>query len=287
MHISLRCQVIAIFYSVSILLTPSIISAQELDLLNRPVNTSGLTGLIYTTSPFVLPSKTFEIGAFSQSENSFLPSYSLTEYAMSLTAGIGDNTELAVKGSFYSYVIDSTNTRSRNMDDTDIAIKWNFLKQPESGAIYPALALIAGTTIPAKNRDLVTSSVDHWAARLGLATGAEIIWEDYVLALFADAQVIVQDLAQVATRDRYYLSNIGILFPISKYRNLQMLVEYNILAGKDILTVSGGDYGAITYGIRLVNERFNLSIGSQFIHKKADGFDDTSKIAGMISFKML
>lgn len=259
---------------------------QELELINRPVNISGLTGLLFTTSPNVLSYKTIEISSSALSENSLVPSFSLNEYAISLSAGIGNEMEIALRGAYYTYTIDSQGIRSRNTDDVDIAFKWNFLSQNEDYPARPAIALIAGTTIPSKNRDLITSTVDHWAARIGLSMGSELSWMDHILDLYADAQVAVQDLSQEKTRDRYYYANIGMLLPISKSRNLQMLVEYNAIAGKDVLTITGGDYTAVTYGLRLVNERFNMTIGSQFLHKKEDGFDDSSRVVGLMSFKL-
>ena len=265
---------------------PSILAAQELDLLNRPVNTSGLTGLIQTTSPFVLPSKTFEISSAAQSENSFIPSYSLNQYSLSLSAGIGNDMEVSVKSSYYTYNMGSSGSRSRNIDDIDIFGKWNFIRQPDQGAIQPSVSLIMGATIPAKNRDLITTTVDHWAAQIGLSAGSELTWMDHVLGIYADAQIAVQDLSQDMTKDRYYLANMGFLFPVSKNRNLQMLVEYNVVAGKDVLTASGGDYSAITYGLRLVNESFNLTFGTQFIHKKETGYEDSSRVIGLLSYKI-
>ncbi|MDH4164138.1 MAG: hypothetical protein OEW15_15850 [Nitrospirota bacterium] len=241
--------------------------------------------MIYTTSPFVLPSKTIEIGTFSQSENSLAPSYSLTEYTMTMTTGISGSMEMALKGSYYGYNQQSSGKRSRDIDDIDLAFKWNFLKQPED-SVQPAVALIAGVTRPAKHRDLITSSVDHWASWIGIATGAELTWAEHSLGIYADTRAIFQDLAQEASKEQYYRTNMGILFPVSKYRNLQMLVEYSIVSGKDVQLITGTDYSAVTYGLRLVNERFNLSIGTQFLHKKADGFDDSSRVVGMMSFKI-
>lgn len=283
-HISLSA-----LYALLLLLCPCSIQkgeAQELDLLNRPVNVSGLTGLIQTTSPFVLPAKTFEICPSVQSLNSLSPSFSLNEYSLGMGAGIGNNMEFAVRSAYYTYNRDSSGTRLRNTDDIDLAFKWNFIRQQDPGAFEPAVSLLLGAAIPAKHRDLLTSTVDHWSATLGIALGSELAWLDHTLALYGDAKMTVQDLSQTASRDRYYTVNAGILFPISKARNLQMLVEYTIVSGRDVLLVSGGDHGAVTYGLRLVNERFNLTIGTQFIHNKEDGFSDSSRVTGILSYKI-
>lgn len=283
-----RTSVLATFialFLISVLFAPSALFAQELDLLNRPVNVSGLTGLIQTTSPFVLPAKTIEISSSARSENSFTPSYSLNDYSLCLSAGIGNSMEFSVKSAYYTYKIEALEFQSRDINDVNLSFKWNFLQQQEN-AFLPAVSLIAGATIPAKNRDLVASTVDYWAARIGLSLGSEIAWMDHLLSIAADAQIEVQDLSQEKIKDRNYTANMGVLLPVSKNRNLQMLIEYNIVAGKDVLAISGGDYSAVTCGLRLVNEQFNLTIGTQFLHKKADGFDDSSRVIGMASIKI-
>jgi hypothetical protein len=87
-------------------------------------------------------------------------------------------------------------------------------------------------------------------------------------------------------RDSYTLLNAGILVPISKYRNLQMLVEFNSRSGKDLLNIDDGDYSAVTYGLRLVSEQFNMTFGTQFIHRATQGYDNSSKLLGMLSVKL-
>jgi len=89
--------------------------------------------------------------------------------------------------------------------------------------------------------------------RFGIAIGSEIEWQDYVFGAYADYQYALQDLS-----DDQYRTSITpehrLLMPISKYRNLQLLIEYNRMdAGtSDAHEV---DYSAMTYGLRLVSER--------------------------------
>jgi hypothetical protein len=116
--------------------------------------------------------------------------------------------------------------------------------------------------------------------------GSEIIWEDHIIGIFADGQVAVQDLSDDQLKDSYSLVNAGILFPISKYRNLQLIIEYNQRKGKDVMTIDGVDFSAVTYGLRLVNERFNFTFGTQFIHKSEQGFANSNRIIGIISVKL-
>jgi hypothetical protein len=65
-----------------------------------------------------------------------------------------------------------------------------------------------------------------------------------------------------------------------------VLVELNRRSGKDIENIDGGDYSAVTYGLRLVSERFNLTLGTQFINKATEGYNNTSKVLGTLSVKL-
>lgn len=261
--------------------------AEDLEMINRPVNISGLTGLLFTTSPFTIPQKSIEFGLGALSEQSTVPDYSINEIpSISITAGIGEKGELALKGSYFRKTTDDGNNRVRGAGDTQLAYKWNFLPQTES-SLLPALALIIAGIAPTSDKETGLGGVMHWGAKLGLSAGREMIWGDHVIGIFADGNIAVQDLSDERIRDKYSIVNGGLLFPISKYKNLQVLLEYTIVSGLERITVQGGDYSAMTYGLRLVSERFNLTIGTQFVHKQAEGFDNSSRITGMMSIKMM
>ena len=265
-------------------LAPAGLCAEELELINRPVNISGLTGLLITTSPFTLPPRTFEIGAAVLSENSLIPKYTTTSYPLTISLGLASNKELALKTQ-YVYRNEDPDIKSRGMDDTELSFKWNVLPQPEN-RYRPGLAMIVTGIFPTGDREAGTNSVNHWGCRAGLALGSEIVWEDHVIALYADGQVALQDVSDETSKDSYTLLNAGFLVPISKYRNLQMLVEFNRRSGKDLVNIDDGDYSAITYGLRLVSERFNLTFGAQYIHKTMEGYNNSSKVLGMLSVKL-
>jgi hypothetical protein len=265
-------------------LAPAGLRAEELELINRPVNISGLTGLLITTSPLTLPPHTFEIGAAVLSENSLIPKYTSTSYPLTISLGLASNKELALKTQ-YVYRNQDPDIKSRGMDDTELSFKWNVLPQPEN-RYRPGLAVIVTGIFPTGDREAGTNSVNHWGCRAGLALGSEIVWEDHIIALFADVQVALQDASDKTSRDSYMLLNAGFLVPISKYRNLQMLIEFNNRSGKDLVNIDDGDYSAITYGLRLVSEQFNLTFGTQFIHKTTQGYDNSSKLLGMLSVKL-
>ena len=94
-----------------------------------------------------------------------------------------------------------------------------------------------------------------------------------------------QDLTESRLSDVYELYNAGLLLPISKYQNLQMFAEYSVVQERERTLLNGGDYSALTYGLRLVGERFNLTIGTQFLHKKAEGYGNSDRMMAMMSMK--
>ena len=265
-------------------LLPAALHAEELEIVNRPVNTAGMTGLLVTTSPFTLPPKSLEIGMMVLSENSLVPKYTSTAYPVTVSLGMSHNSEIALKSAFH-YVNEDPDQISRGMGDTELSYKWNFRPQTEISSI-PGIAMTLTGVFPTGDRVAGTNSVSHWGGRLGISIGSELTWEDHIIGIFADGQVAVQDLSDNELKDSYSLVNAGIVFPISKYRNLQMIIEYNQCKGKSIITIDGVDFNAVTYGLRLVSERFNFTFGTQFIHKSQEGFSDSNRVMGIMSIKL-
>lgn len=265
-------------------LVPAGAGAEELDLINRPVNTSGLTGLLITTSPFTLPARTFEIGAMMLSESSLLPKYTSNCYPLTISYGLSENKELSLKSQYVSLNPES-DIRSRGMGDTELAFKWNVLPQPEYRN-RPGIALIATGIFPTGDREAGTNGVSHWGLRAGLAVGSEVVWGDLIIGLYADGQAAMQDLSDESLKDTYTLLNAGVLVPISKYRNLQAIIELNNRMGKDVVNIDGGDYSAMTYGLRLVSEQFNFTFGTQFIRKSEEGYNNSNRVLGIVSIKL-
>ena len=266
-------------------LSPAL-NAEEIELVNRPANTSGLTGLLVTTSPFTLETGTVETGIAAFDENSSNPNLILTEYSAYIVMGIAHHMELALKGSYFHEEDkdQSPSLKKQGAGDAEIAYKWNFWGPPQDSSV-PAAALIIAGIAPTGDTTKELNRVQHWGARVGFATGTEITWEDHVLGLYADAYVAFQDLSDDQIRDLYHIVNAGMLFPISKHQNLQLLLEYTLVSGKEIENIDGLDYTAVTPGLRLVSDRFNLSMGIQFLSKELEGYDDSSRVIGMVSVK--
>jgi len=256
-------------------------------MINRPINTDGMTGLLVTTAPFTLPRKTLEIGTALITENSHVPDFTVNTFLLLVAYGLRHDAEIALRATYVE--LEKTDTmgtaKSRGTGDTTLSYKWNFRKQQEY-SIVPAFSLFVSAIFPTGDEQKGTNTVDHWGARLGLSVGSEIPIEDYTLGVYADAQIVVQDLSDSSARDQKQLFNAGILLPISKYRNLQMFVEYNAMGGQDVSHQYQTNFSAVTSGIRLVNERFNLTFGAQFIHRLAAGYEDSSKVFSMISMKL-
>ena len=281
---NLRRSLVSFLPVMVLLLFTTVAAADELELINRPVNISGLTGLVFTTAPFTLPTRSVEFAVGTLSENSTRPDFTVSELpVLSITAGIAQNMELAVKSSAFHETIGQGDTK-RGMGDTELSYKWNFMPQTEASP-YPAVALIVTGVAPTGDRDLNLGVVAHWGAKFGLSAGREITWGDHVLSACVDGQVAVHDSTDERFRDIYGILNIGLLYPISKYRNLQAIVEYNLVNGVNKISEVGGDYTALTFGLRMVSEQFNLTIGTQFLRKRVDGFDNSSRVVGMGSIK--
>ena len=277
--VSFACSVALTF----ILMQPA--AAEELEVINRPVNMQGLTGLLFTTSPYTLPSGTLEVGAGVLSEQSSIPDFVLNKTpSLTVSYGLGSDKEISIKGS-YIHTRFGQETQERGAGDVELSWKWNFYR-PNESASAPAAGIFFTGMVPVSTKNETNiGGVDHWGARLGMTTGREIPWGDHTIALFADASLFVRDLNDDRVRDRYGSLNVGFLLPISKNRNLQMLAEYTMMSGVDNPNVDIIDHSAILYGLRVVTERFNITIGTQFLRKHAEGYDNSSSVIGSSSFK--
>ena len=273
-----------IFMTLIVTVFPTLLYAEELEMINRPVNASGLTGLLETTAPYTLPPGTWEFGAGIVTQQSYTPDYSVSGHLVTISHGLTETMEIGLRALFLSEK-ESHKTEKRGVGDAELSLKWDLLP-PQEFSSKPSVAVVLGGIAPTGDREEGTNTVEHWGGRLGLAIGSEVLIEDYVMGIYADGQAIVQDLSDEELRVFYHRANAGVLLPISKYRNLQMFIEYNRQKGKDVVALHDEDHSAVTYGLRLVSARFNLTIGTQFIHKYAEDQGDTSKISGIISIKL-
>ena len=258
---------------------------EELDFINRPMNATGLTGLLTTTSPFSLDPGVVEMGIASFSEDSKRPDYTLSEYAVLISVGTGKGTELAIRGCSFSEKSPPAASET-GAGDVEMSFKWNFLKINPDAPAVPAVAMIITGIAPTGDKETGMNRVQHWGARFGLSSGTDISWREHVVGIYADAQMGIQDLSDDRYRDRYQAFHAGMLLPISKYRNLQVFIEYTAVSGKDVINnIDGSDYTAFMYGLRLVSERINLTVGTQFLRKNMEDTDNPERIISMLSVK--
>ena len=285
--LNMKNHLIAFFVVIVIASSPLIAFAEDLALVNRPVNTTGLTGILFTTAPYTLTPGIVEVGASILAESSEAPDFTITEYPLSVTVGMPHNAEFTVRGSYIHIKEGPTGTApvDRRTGDLEVLYKWNFLPQAESPQ-RPSFAIILGGALPTgTNTDMKIDAVNHWGLTAGIAAGAEISWRDHTIGVYADGKVKGLDPVEKRIRDIYEIYNAGLLFPISKYQNLQMLLEYTVVQGRDRKTLDGGDYSAVNYGLRLVGERFNLTVGTQILRKQAEGYDKSERVLALLSLK--
>lgn len=280
----MRPSILAILCIAAALVLPAHTDAEELEMINRPVNAQGLTGLLFTTSPYTLPRRTFEIGLSTLSERSFSPDYMVNGFPVTVSYGLSRSMEVALKGSYW-YQENAIQEASRGFGDAELAFKWCVVP-PREFSSRPSVAIMLKGMVPTGDRTAGTNTVINWGAGIGLSVGAELFLEDYVMGYYADGMLLAQDLSNTEKRDQYYTANAGILLPISKYRNLQMFLEYNILHDHDRISMYEVDYTALTYGLRLVNSRYNLTFGTQFKHRSDPGYDNASRITLVASIKI-
>ncbi len=261
------------------------LQAEELEMVNRPINLNGLTGLLYTTTPYTLAPGVVEAGFASLSEDSAIPAYTLNESPVVLAAGIGHDMEMAFRATYFSQQTGTgPQIGSHGVGNPELAYKWNFKPQQEYSSV-PVVSFLLTALFPSEDTKSGFTQVKNWGLHIGVSAGSEISWEEHILGIYADATMALHDLTNSRYRDRYGSMNAGILLPISKQRNLQLFLEYGFVGGKSVVNVYGLDYSAITYGLRMVSERINLTIGAQFQNKKTPGYDDSDKIVGMGSIK--
>lgn len=267
---------------------PAQVQAEELDIINRPVNTSGLTGLLFTTAPYVIPAGTVEVGTSIVSESSIEPKYTSTRYPLSVTFGIDQRSELSLKGSYLTIKDGPTSTAItfRKVGNLEVNYKRNFLARSEDETGGFSAALLTSGYLPLDDtQGKFVDFASHWGLKAGIAVGDEISWQDHILGIYADVSIIGHDLTEKRLSDVYEVINAGLILPISKHRNLQVLIEYTAVFDKDLLSFDGGNYSAVTSGLRLVGESFNLTIGTQFLRKQANGFDNSNKVLAIMSAK--
>ena len=254
----------------------------------RPVNIQGLTGLIVTNSAYTQTEGDFTIGLSGILENSNVPDYSVGEGILTGTYGVTDRIEMGFKGRAVGTNFGSSENRQIGAGDTDLLFKWRLSSQGED---LPAIALGVAVTLPTGDDTKGFHEVKHEGVRLMLigTHETEMPEADIVIGFYAEGQVVLNDQLEGKLnnpyRDKYGVINAGILIPITEGRQVQVIVEYNYVTKKDIITPDGGNYSAVTPGLRFVTPSLNMTAGVQFLTKDMPGFDNDLRYIGTLSYQ--
>ncbi len=256
-------------------------------MVNRPVNIQGLTGLIVANSAYTQPKGGFTIGLSGLGENSSTPNYSIAQGIFTATYGASDRIEVGLRAKMIVEGLGSSSQRQTGAGDTDLLVKWRVTSQTDE---LPAVALGVGLILPTGDRDKGFSEAKHEGIRLMLIGAHEKEMPGgIVLGFYADGQVVLIDQLERRTgnpyNDRYGIVNAGILVPLTESNQLQVILEYNLVTGKSVLTLGEEDYTAITPGLRYVTPRFNFTAGVQFLNKNIGGYSNDERYIATISYR--
>jgi hypothetical protein len=254
-------------------------------MVNRPVNTDGLTGLIKTTSAYTQPKHAVVLGLSGIGENYNSPDVSFVQGIATVTVGLTDQIEAGVKAQAVGLNLGSSADRETGIGDTDLFIKWRITQQYDT---FPALAIGVAYTFPTGDEVKGTGTVKNGGARLILAaTSEKVMPAGFVLGIYVDGQIVYNDefsSDKTAYSDKYGRINAGVLFSLVDDRRLQGIVEYNYV-GQKKPTVFEQDSWSILPGLRYVTERLNVTVGVQFVHPADDAIGNGMRGMGTISYR--
>jgi hypothetical protein len=255
-------------------------------IVNRPVNVQGLTGLLLTNSAYTQPKGNVTIGLSSIAENSKDPDFSVIHGITSITVGVTDRFEVALRANAFGTNLGSTENRQFGFGDTDFLMK---LRLTSQGDTLPAIALGFGVTAPTGDEVKGFRGVQHQGLRLMLIGSSETeMPDDIVLGVYFEGQIVYNDSLPWedadSDSDRYGVLNAGLLLPLNANRNLQAIVEYSSVVKKNIPTIYEENHHAIMPALRFVTEKLNLSVGVQFYHRTDDAATNNRRYIGTLSY---
>lgn len=247
--------------------------ADDADIYRAP-NVHGLTGLLTMNLPYTMgPGATLVVsGSYEGAEPGLYESAMSTMGALRI--GFSENVELAVKAKMFQ-VDPVVGENETGVGDTEAMIKWKFRSQNEN---LPAMAIGLGAIIPTAEESKGFQEVENWGGKISVTAAAEVsVFEDSYIGLYAEAQAVVIDKFgnDTAYTDKYGIINLGIAFPISDDNALVFFTEYNQVVKKDTALHLEQDYTAITPGLRLATDHFNLTVGLQSIENEVVTADDS------------
>ena len=254
--------------------------------INRPANLQGLTGLIFTNSAYTQPRGRIVAGLAGIAENSSDPNFSILQGFATITAGITDRIEIGIRGQGIGTNFGSSQTRETGLGDTDVLLKWRITSEYDP---FPAIALGIAYTFPTGDSAKGYSDVQDYGLRFMLiGTAEKEMPGDYFIGVYFEGQVCYKDKLPwtdgKSYSEKYGVVNAGLLFPLTESRKLQAMFEYTTVVKKNIPTVNAENSTGFMPGLRYVTEHANISVGVQFYHREAQGYDDTLRYVGTLSY---
>lgn len=260
-------------------------AAEVIQVVNRPPNIQGLTGLMVMNSAFTRPAGSLAIGASVLIEDSNKPDYSIIQTPITLTYGITDTIEAGLKTKYVNYAqgVES------GLGDSEFAVKWRWQTQSTT---FPELAVGLAGIIPTASESKGLNDVTNWGVRvMALATSETRILDSSFLGIYLEAQAVFIDGFSAgnttSTQDRYGVINAGLLLPVSANNRFQAMLELSGTVGKERrnTVLAEGDQSGITPALRYVTDTLSLTAGAQFLSKDMKGYEDTIRWIGTLSYQ--
>lgn len=241
----------------------------------------GPSGLLFTQSADTLAPGKIEIGASFSYEQSDRPDITLNELLPTVTIGLLDRLELSARADYL--FVNVVGQEERTLQDVDISLKWRFIDENKKDNL-PAAGLSFTYFKPTGKDEL--RQFGSWGLKALIVSSAEAeLGKPYgiLVGFYFNGGIMISDLGK-SFEERHSLIDFGTLFPLTKSRRLQLLLEINITNQSD--TLFEGDYTGVTAALRYVNPHLNVTGGIQKRVRSATNIDDTNRfiIQGSVLF---
>lgn len=261
-----------------------------------PSSLSGLSGLLFTQSIDTLSPGKLEVGLGLVQEESDRPAFSVSRYFSTFTLGLTKTIEVSAQVPYFAKVDAikmeqgiTTELDESAIGDVNLSMKWRFLES-NSEFNLPGFGLSLTAVLPTGKRELGAGSVDSWGVKVLLVSSAEleiIVFSPYAIpfGIYANGGIYAEDLSDEAEKEAHGIIDLGFLLPLNESAKIQLLLEGNARMKRD--TPFGGEYTAVTTGLRYVSRHVTLNGGWQHRFNKIMGnkkFDDSDLFMLYVSY---
>ncbi|MEK7279170.1 MAG: hypothetical protein AAB090_00800, partial [Nitrospirota bacterium] len=252
--------------------------AEDTAIVRTAATVFGPSGLIFTQSADTLSPGKVEAGlSVTREHSSTDPDFSINEVSATMAFGLPGRIELAVHAP-YMFNFESHGEDDAGMEGGDLSVKWRFLDQNVDLGL-PALGLSLSYFFPIGNQRRGFEVVDSWGIKALLIASTEVnlsrsLYDFYYVGLYADGGIVGQHIGE-PTEEKHGMVDLGILFPLTDSRRLQLILEGNATV-KDQAPFEE-NYIAITGALRYMTAHIHLSGGIQHRFKQDTGIQDTDR----------